>query len=73
MLGRASVVAARSRAVGVRQMSGLPSMLYNNVWRKSTRNYLTYIAGGVIVFGALYESMTEGIWRAMNKGVSNSQ
>lgn len=71
MLGRASVVAARSSKLGVRQVSGLPSMLYKNVWRKSTGLYLTYIASGCIVLGAVYESFTEGIWRTMNRGVSD--
>lgn len=72
MLGRASITAVRSRNLGVRTMSGvsLPSLLYKNVWRKSTNLYLTYIAAGCIIFGSIYDSMTDTIWRTVNRGVS---
>ncbi len=67
----ATVVASSGR----RQMSsvgGVSSFLYNNVWRKSNAFYLTYITTGIVVLGAVYESTTEGIWRTLNRGVSQA-
>lgn len=74
MFGRTSAAAARSMgAVGSRKMSSLPTFLYNNVWRKSTAMYITYIGVGCIVLGSTYEAFTESIWRSVNKGVSSSE
>jgi hypothetical protein len=70
MLGRSAFAVRRVAPMGTRSfMNALPKMLYKDVWRKSTRAYLTYIAVGCIVFGAAYEGITESIWRSMNRGV----
>lgn len=48
----------------------VPTSLYNNVWRKSTILYITYVLSGCIVLEAIYGSVTNFIWESNNKGVS---
>jgi hypothetical protein len=50
--------------------TGLPSYLYNNVWRKSNIFYLTYIFAGCVVLEAVYGFATNALWESANRGVS---
>ena len=50
--------------------SGLPSYLYNNVWRKSNIFYVTYIFAGCVVIEAVYGTLTNAIWESANRNVS---
>ena len=53
---------------GVATSKGLPQMLYNNVWKKSTISYITYIIVGCVAIEAIYGSVTQSIWDDANKG-----
>ena len=53
----------------LRTASSLPSFLYNNVWRKSSVVYITYVLTGVVVIESVYGSVTDWIWDKANEGV----
>ena len=48
---------------------GVPQMLYNNVWKKSTVSYITYIVVGCVAIEVVYGAATVSIWEGANKGV----
>ena len=53
----------------VRNASSVPTILYNNLWRKSNILYITYIVVGCIGCEILYGSVTGWIWNSTNQGV----
>lgn len=55
---------------GIASSKGIPQMLYNNVWKKSTVAYVTYIIVGCVAIEAVFGSVTQSIWDNANKGVS---
>ena len=61
-------------AAQTRQSSALkdvPSMLQQNVWRKSNTFYLAYIVIGCVIFEGIYGTVTNSIWENYNRGVKN--
>ena len=67
--------ALRSTAVPLknvqqRSLSGIPTVLSNVFWRKSTIAYITYIVAGCVVLEAAYGGVTNYIWESYNYGVS---
>ena len=74
MLGRSVFTRASTNAVHqVRNNSsynGIPRMLMQNVWRKSTGLYVTYIVAGCVVVETVYGGLTSTLWNLTNRGVS---
>lgn len=74
MLGRSVFTRASTQAVNqVRSNSsynGIPKMLMQNVWRKSTGLYVTYIVAGCVVVETIYGGLTRTVWNLTNRGVS---
>jgi hypothetical protein len=70
--GRTGARVARStmqRTIGQnRPMSGIPSMLYQTIWRKSNILYITYVVAGCIVLEGVYGFATTSIWNTLNSG-----
>jgi hypothetical protein len=56
-------------ARGIASSKGVPQMLYNNVWKKSTVAYITYIIVGCVAIEAVFGSVTQSIWDSANQGV----
>ena len=54
------------------RLSSLPTLLYNNVWRKSNIFYVTYIFAGCVILELIYGSLTNFVWESANRGVSLS-
>lgn len=54
--------------VATRNASSFPESLQKNVWRKSNVMYITYIASGCLVLGAIYGGAVDFIWNANNRG-----
>mmetsp|Transcript_23951 Transcript_23951/g.35161 ORF Transcript_23951/g.35161 Transcript_23951/m.35161 type:complete len:91 (+) Transcript_23951:66-338(+) len=49
---------------------GLPTALYNTVWRKSTPLYITYILIGCVVTEMVYGHATRYVFDKINEGKS---
>ena len=50
--------------------SGIGQTLYNNVWKKSTISYVTYILVGCVAIEMIFGNVSQSIWDNANKGVS---
>lgn len=59
----------RSTHRPARNMSSIPTFLYENVWRKSNVFYVTYIFGGCVVVEAIYGTLTNFLWESANQNV----
>lgn len=74
MLGRSVFTRASTKAVNkVRHNSSyneIPRMLMQNVWRKSTGLYVTYLVAGCVVVETIYGGFTNTLWNVTNRGVS---
>jgi hypothetical protein len=69
-LGRISLQVPGKRSV--RFSSSIPSLLYSNIWRKSTVLYITYVLAGCVVLEGIYGTATGMLWDASNAGVNQS-
>ena len=49
---------------------GLPTQLYQGIWRKSNILYITYVVVGCVAIEVIYGSVTTRIWESANQGVS---
>ena len=52
-----------------RNQSSIPTVLYNNVWKKSNVMYITYVVVGCVVLEGIYGTVTNKIWDSCNQGV----
>lgn len=58
-----------AKGVVSRNVSSIPTTLYNGVWRKSNVLYIAYIATGCVVLGSLYGGFFNTVWESNNRGV----
>lgn len=61
-------MAQQTQNRGVATSKGVPQMLYNNVWKKSTISYITYIVVGCVAIEAVFGTVTQSIWDDANQG-----
>lgn len=48
--------------------AGIGQALYQNVWKKSTISYITYIVVGCVAIEAVFGNVSQSIWDNANKG-----
>mmetsp|Transcript_28480 Transcript_28480/g.39222 ORF Transcript_28480/g.39222 Transcript_28480/m.39222 type:complete len:91 (-) Transcript_28480:938-1210(-) len=51
-----------------RNFSGVPSQLYQNIWRKSNVFYILYVVAGCVVLEGVYGTVTSSLWESVNYG-----
>lgn len=60
----------KSRGLSSQPFGGLPTQLYQGVWRKSNIMYITYVVVGCVAIEVIYGGVTTRIWESANQGVS---
>mmetsp|Transcript_30578 Transcript_30578/g.33400 ORF Transcript_30578/g.33400 Transcript_30578/m.33400 type:complete len:89 (-) Transcript_30578:84-350(-) len=51
-----------------RPLHGIAKTLQENVWKKSTVSYITYIVAGCVVLEVVYGKVTNYVWESYNYG-----